>query len=156
MTDHGGLSAAQEAYCAARASGETVRESARRASVTEDTGTRWNRLPAIQAKIEELLEPIRKGAAWQLRAQSMRAAITVVTLMDEKEACRPGAQVRLRAAMTVLDRVGVGVEQQVTVVAPTLSAEEAYQRIRALAAIAEARKHAPLVSLAESGGMGDE
>jgi len=150
------LTPAQEIYCVARAEGATVEKASRLAGVTPDTGTRYNRLSAIQARIEELLVPARRGAQWQLSAQAMRAAITVVTLMDEKEACRPGAQVRLRAAMTVLDRVGVGVEQQVTVVAPTLSVEEAYQRIRALAAIAEARKHAPLTALAESGGMDDE
>lgn len=105
MTDQA-LSPKQKIYCAARAEGLSVKDSTDRAGVTEDTGTRWNREPAIWAHIEELQNFTTSGALRILRAKAERAAERVTQLMEPGYQNGAAADTNLRAALATLKFIG--------------------------------------------------
>lgn len=99
------LTPTQERYCQLRASGETIGAATRKIGVSHDTATRWNKLPAIQQRIDALQLAVTADAMRYLKAHAMTAAMRVVELTRDGTAT--AAAVNLAACRDLLDRVGL-------------------------------------------------
>ena len=99
MTKIGGLSARQRVAAAMLAAGETGRGTAAKVAVSEDTVSRWRRIPEFQSLIVGLIREAEDGAFERLHALRLRAVERLGELTASKNEL-----VALRALVEVLDR----------------------------------------------------
>jgi hypothetical protein len=82
------------------AQGWSVRRSSQRAGVAETTARRWASDPAFQERVASLREDMLSQALGVLQAGAVRAARTLVRLLDAKDS--EGSELRLKAARAIL------------------------------------------------------
>ncbi len=138
------LSPQQEAYCLARAAGKSGKEAAEVAGIAERTSWEYNANPAIQARIDELQQPVKDAVLSHFRGHAMRAAERVTDLIGSGQA-GPAGDLSFRASLAVLKFVGAepATRQEVKVEDATLSDDERAARLAALLDAARARRAGP-------------
>ena len=99
------LTPQQETYCLARAAGKNGKEAAEIAGIAERTSWDWNADPAIQARIDELQQPVKDAVLRHFRAHALRAAERVTQCMEPGRAGATG-DLNLKAALATLRFVG--------------------------------------------------
>ena len=136
-----GLDPREEAYCLARARGETIVAAAREAGICEKTAHTWNKRPEIAARIDDLLAPITAEVMRHFRAHAMRAAERVTGFIEAGNAGAAG-DLNFRASLAVLKFVGAEppTRQELTVDDARLSDDERAARLAAILDAARARR----------------
>ena len=88
----------------ALAEGLTNAEAAERCGITDRTVRRRLQIPEFRAEVERLQAGRWENAVRQLSATATKAVATLAALLGE-DSERPGANIRLRAAMAVVEFV---------------------------------------------------
>jgi transposase-like protein len=99
MTKIGGLSAKQRVAAAMLAGGATGRDTASKVGVSEDTVSRWRRIPEFQSVVVQLIRGAEEAALERLHALRLGAVERLGELIASKNEI-----VALRAITEVLDR----------------------------------------------------
>src|SRR5215210_2100187 len=143
-TPPGALSSQQEAYALARAAGKNGKEAAEVAGIAERTSWEYNANPAIQARIDELQQPVKDAVLRHFRGHAMRAAERVTECMEPGRSSATG-DLNLKAALAILRFVGAepATRQELRVEDATLTDDERAARVAALFDAARARRAGP-------------
>ena len=138
------LSPQQEAYALARAAGKNGKEAAEVAGISERTSWEYNANPTIQARIDDLQQPVKDAVLRHFRGHAMRAAERVTTLI-ESGVGGPAGDLNLRASLATLKFVGAepATRQELKIDDGTLTDEQRAERIAALLDAARARRAGP-------------